>query len=507
MNVSFGVEYEFDVIRKDGYIIKEVFYLGRLYLPNWDFQDDHTAAVELRTPILTSLDQAVSEISQQFAYWTSELPDYAPYPVSEGNRSLGQHIHIGRPNRRLREIEARALSCAAANVYPFLASLQAQPVPSGRGLTSRYTYPIWLEGWDIPSSDHFCEISRSHNGTVEFRLFDANIPQLSLINAWLLTEIAKRAFSKSFQGIEVDKNRYRQDRELGLRFGLKALEPVHYLTYLNNLLGNIRIPNFPFLKEILYLAVRHRLNPFNIMLLSRVDRYRYFRYMFTNPSNFLEFFRENDCYRKNEALMRVLKDAEKNADSVMCLEDLIELARRSVFTVRLTDSGRSEVPIHSRFLLPRSTVAKYVEIGEYLIRRINEVYGMTVQEVADRVAYLIAHHGDNMLDSISAEEIIRSPVRYYVLVVYNRGLRREDIMGAIGVNMGTGEISHLVVDRRYRRLGIATRLLDHVREECNRPVWGYVRQINGKAINLLQSLGFKLEPAGDGLVKFTEAMG
>jgi ribosomal protein S18 acetylase RimI-like enzyme len=507
MSVSFGVEYEFDVIRKDGHIIRSVFYPGRLYLPSWDFQDDQTAAVELRTPILTSLDQAVGEISQQFNYWASELPDHAPYPVSENGRSLGQHIHIGRPNRRLRDVEAKALSYAAANVYPFLASLQAQPLPSGRGLTSRYTYPIWLEEWDIPSSDHFCEISHSHNGTVEFRLFDANIPQLSLVNAWILTEIAKKAFSRTFQGVEIDRNRYRQDRELGLRFGLKALEPVHYLTYLANLLGNIRIPNFPFLKEILYLATKYRLNPFNIMLLSKVDRYRYFRYMFTNPSNFLEFFRENDCYRKNEALMRVLKDVEKNADGIMCLEDLMELSRQSEVTVRLTGSGQPELPVHSRFLLPRSTVAKYIEIGEYLIRRINDIHGMSVHEVADRIAYLIANHGDNMLDPVSAEEIIRGPVRYYVLVVYNRGLRREDIIGAIGVDMRTGEISNLVVDRRYRRLGAARRLIDHAREECNRPVWGYVREINGKAINLLRSLGFRIEPSGNGLVRFSEVRG
>jgi ribosomal protein S18 acetylase RimI-like enzyme len=228
--------------------------------------------------------------------------------------------------------------------------------------------------------------------------------------------------------------------------------------------------------------------------------------MFTNPSNFLEFFRENGCYRRSETLMRILKDAEKNSDSVTCLEDLIELARQSDITVKLTDSGQPEVPIHSRFLLPRSTVAKYVEIGEYLIRRINDIYGMSVQEVADRIAYLIAHHGDSMLEPISAEEIIRSPVRYYVLVVYNRGLRREDIVGAVGVNMSTGEVSHLVVDRRYRRLGIATRLLDHVRDECNRPVWGYVRETNVRAINLLRSLGFKVEPAGNGLLRFTEAV-
>jgi ribosomal protein S18 acetylase RimI-like enzyme len=495
MNVSFGIEFEFDVIHKSGRVTSQVFYEGRTFIPSWDYQDDHTAGVELRTPVLTSLDQAISEISQQFNYWVERLDGYAPYPVNRGSRSLGQHMHIGRPTRRLRGWEKANLARAAANIYPFLAALHAQPLPSRRGLTSSYTAPIWEFGWRIPNEDHFCEISDSHNGTVEFRLFDANIPQVSLVNAWFLTELARKTFSENFPAIDVDRENYRKDRNLALRFGLGALDIRRYLEYFRNIVGDIRIPNYPFLREILYMAVKHRLNPFNVFLLSRVDHYQYFKQMFTNPDKFIENLGEP----RNSTLMRIIRDTAENSGDLERLSDVIELASEPPKIAVRHDSP----PYHSQNLPLRSYVAKRIELGEYEIRRISEVHNMDIHAVAERIEYLMTYHGDNFVNPVRAEDIINSPVRYYVFTVFNRVNNREDVLGAIGIDMRTGEVTSLVVDRRFRRLGIASRLIDHVRSVYGRPISGSVEKRNEPALNLLRRLGFRLIPLNSRTYRFT----
>jgi GNAT superfamily N-acetyltransferase len=497
MTVSFGIEFEFDVVHKSGRVISEVFYEGRTYIPSWYYQDDHTAGVELRSPVMTSMDQAISEISQQFNYWAETLEDYAPYPVNRGRRTLGQHIHIGRPTRRLRGREKVNLAKAAANIYPFLAALQAQPLPSRRGLTSSYTLPIWVFNWDIPNEDHFCEISDSHNGTVEFRLFDSNVPQISLVNAWFLTEIAKKAFSENFPGIDVDKEQYRKDRGLALRYGLKALDVRRYLEYFRNIVGDIRIPGYPFLKEILYMAVKHRLNVFNVFHLSRADPYAYFRSMFCNPDKFTE----NLDGPKSETLVRIIRDTTENADDIEKLSDLIELASGP----QLVPGLQQDIPYHSQNLPLRSYVAERIRENSYNIRRISEVYNMDMYDVAERIEYLLRYHGDNYVNPIGAEEIIQSPIRYYVFTVLNRANNREDILGSIGIDMRTGEISSLVVDRRYRRLGIARILIGYVREAYGRPIHGYVRKDNAPMLNLVRRLGWDLSRHNDRALVFREA--
>jgi ribosomal protein S18 acetylase RimI-like enzyme len=458
MAVSFGIEFEFDVVTETGRVISEVFYPGRRYIPTWYYQDDTTTAVELRSPVFTSIDHAIKEISEQFNYWTSELDGYAPYPVCRRGRSLGQHIHIGRPTRPLRHREKVNLAHAAANIYPFLAAIHAQPLPSSRGLTSHFTAPIWEYGWEIPNRDHFCEISDSDNGTVEFRLFDSNIPQVALVNAWILTKIAEKAFSEDFAKVELDRDNYRRDRHLALRFGLSAIDIRRHLEYLLKMVGDIKIPEYPFLREILYLAVRHRMSPFNIYHMSRADPYNYFKSMFTNPDKFIENLDEP----KNARLREILRDTAKNVDKIERLSDLIGISPESRPLLKVEDM------LFTR--LPRSYVAEKVNRGEYSISRIHDVTDMSVYDVAAQVEHLIRHHALFGPTDITADYVIHSPVRFYVYTVYNRFSKREEILAAIGVSMPTAEVMVLAVDRRYRRLGIAEALIDYVRSECARPI-------------------------------------
>jgi ribosomal protein S18 acetylase RimI-like enzyme len=462
MTVSFGVEFEFDICSRSGGIITRGSSAFRELVEGWDWQDDPTAALELRTPILTSMDQAISEIKRQFTYWLDIFGDHTPYPVNRKGRSLGQHVHVGRPTRPLKTREKINMAHAAANLYPLLAALHAQPIPSTRGLTSRYTAPIWEYNWDIPNQDHYCEISDSHNKTIEFRLFDANIPQVTLAACWILTKLAERAFSENFTFVEVDRERYRRDRQLGLKFGLGALDLKSYLEYFRSLVGDIRIPELQSVKEILYLAVRHRLSPSNIYMLIRPDPFKYFRAMYSNPDKYLDNLTECGTEKGPEKLGEIIRDTERNVDHVERLGDLIELASTSRPSIK---------PIRPLFERPpRSHVAEKLGRGDFCICRIYEVTGLSVNDVAKRIEFLISRHKIFGPENITAEEVIHSPIRYYVLTVFNGFLAREEILGTIGIRMSTGEVTALAVDRRYRRLGVGKALINYVKGECNVPL-------------------------------------
>jgi ribosomal protein S18 acetylase RimI-like enzyme len=102
---------------------------------------------------------------------------------------------------------------------------------------------------------------------------------------------------------------------------------------------------------------------------------------------------------------------------------------------------------------------------------------------------------------MSAQEIIETDFRFYVFVAYDRASGAEQICGAISIHMQSGEIRSLVVDRRFRRLGIARALVAHVielaREHNLARVYTYVRRGNESSANLFASLGFRIEGGND----------
>jgi ribosomal protein S18 acetylase RimI-like enzyme len=504
MNVSFGIEFEFDVIRRDGSKILHTFEEGYRYIGEWSYQCDHTAGVELRSPIWLNIDEAIRDIEDEFRYWCEVLDGYAPYAFNSRGRSLGMHIHIGLPNRKLEPHEKRAIGKACANVYPFLASLQAQPIPSERGLTTTFARPMWRYGWRIPYPDHYAEISSSTHGTVEFRLFDSNIPQIALINSWFLQKIAERMLSDINNGNELSirlyRERYMRDRENGLRYGVRALDIRHYLEYVKNLLGDVELPSYPFFREILYLAVKYGMNPYDVFAQLRPNEYQYFKRMFCNPGAYLENVFEIMNISGSERIFEILNDVFQNAASISRLSELIALASRRE-GVPLTIFA---IPEHSRELPSRSYVKARIEAGEYGIVRITQVPNMAPDSVAERISYLLRYHGGRYVREMDPEEIIEAPQRFYVFIVKDENSDRYVIIGTIAIRVRTGEVSSLVVDRRYRRLGIARRLLQFVRSVSERPLHGYVRRGNEPMISLLRSMGFEIREYDDRLLLFSD---
>jgi hypothetical protein len=446
MTPSFGVEFEFDIVKSNGTVITRPYGPGRLTIRNWGWQDDPTAAVELRSPIFTSIDEAAAEISAQFKFWTDFLPRYAPFAYNSEDRSLGQHIHVGAVDGWLEREDRECFAVAVANIYPFLAALHAQPTPSRRGLFSNYTFPIWEDGWRIPSSEHYCEISDSHHNTVELRIFDSNIPQASLAVAWILLELAEATFSGKFDPPELDRARYRKERDVALCHGLKALDIKGSLTYLLKAVGDIELPRVPAVREILYLSAKYRLNPYNVYLASNIRPFNYFRRMFCNADKYVDNIEPS----AEDSIAKILRDVKERAGALKTLGDLIR------------ETSPPE-PIGKLFnLFPRSYVARRIKYGDYSISRINDVPHMDVYSVADRVSHLLRHHTIGPSLDLTVEDVIRSPVRFYVFSVTDEASRRSEVLAVIGVNVSESTVVAAAVDRRYRRLGILRLLLDNV---------------------------------------------
>jgi N-acetylglutamate synthase-like GNAT family acetyltransferase len=160
--------------------------------------------------------------------------------------------------------------------------------------------------------------------------------------------------------------------------------------------------------------------------------------------------------------------------------------------------------------LGRSVVREAIQNGSYQIVRIAEVRGLSVDEVADHISRLLTQHGEGLVNVLRPIEIIRSPSRFYVFVAQDRHSNQIQICGAIAIHVNTGEIGSLVVDRRYRRLGISRLLLQHVinvaRERGLNQVHAYVRKNNEASIALNLSLGFTERSRTDRSILFVKEL-
>jgi len=487
ITISFGIEFEFyhmdqaNRVTRTHLVDSEI--NPRYCVSGWKYQNDRTAGYECKTPILTDLNTCVNEIKRQFTYYIERRQGLIPYPYNSDGSSLGQHIHIGKPRRRLTFDEKTNIAKAIARVYPFLMSLHSQPLPSDRGLHSIYCRNIADYNFNFPNRDHFCEISDSHNGTVEFRVFDANIPQVSLTVIWIMQNIAKRHVNNS---VEFQGNGYPRERENALRHGLTALNVIHYLREVRVLSRETELPEIPCVKEILYLASKYFMNPYQILTLTNANHYEYFKNNFLNPDKYLDNILEIQNIRHRERLERWRLEAQQ----IENLDQLIGIAISSFreITERLTqETPRITVRVST---VTRSLVRREIELGRIRITRINEVDNLSSQEVAERISQLLRLHGDGYVNVHDSDYILNCTERYYVAWIVNPNTNTPEILGSIAVNRNNGEITNLVVDRRFRRLGIANMLIEKVLS-LNLPRYiTHVRKGNNASLEVFRMRGF-----------------
>jgi GNAT superfamily N-acetyltransferase len=508
MEISFGIEFEFDYVTRCNHVITT--YSGRrphYIAPNWGCQEDHTAGSELRSPVFLSLQQYISECNNQFSNMING--EEIPYMCNEAGRSLGQHMHVGLPSRQLTRAQKFKIAKAILEFYPFFAAIQAQPIPSSRGLNTLYARSMTIYN-NVISEDHYAEISESHLGTVELRIFDANIPQASLVNAFFITSIAKKALQQRRRDGDNDENfnfyTYKLERTKALRYGLIGLDVTNYLKKIRNIVGNIEIPEINSLREGLYLIARYRINFWGLWKYSQINKFDYMKNTLKDCSQYLANLSELVNGEKREKFNRWISEAQQ-------IENLDQLIGVSIATDRTLVDMISEgvqsaqtTVVASRRELTRTEVRLLVEDGCWDLRRLNEVPGFGVHGVAQYISDLLRHHGEQYVNQYSAQEIIDSPNRYYVFVAIDERRNIYQICGAIAVNIRSGEISSLVVDRRFRRLGIARRMVEKVLDILYRTdiraAVAYIQNNNEAAKRLFEQLGFIKVEQNDSVSKY-----
>jgi ribosomal protein S18 acetylase RimI-like enzyme len=353
-------------------------------------------------------------------------------------------------------------------------------------------------------SDHYAEISDSHVGTVELRLFDSNIPQVSLTCAWITTKLVEKALSSD---VDDDDNSYDFDaydeiRNKALRYGLTGLNVTRYLKMLKENLGNIEIPDIPCVKEIMYLIARYRLNPYGLWRYTDVKPYEYMKSQLSECSKFLENIVGIRNVRHEDKLRNWVNDANQleNLDQLIGLSMATDQGLATVGTSRIVGTQTTRVSYAEELrrrgieVMNREMVREAIENNRFSICRINELRTMDRDRVASVVSYLSIRHGEACISELTENQIIDSEDRFYVFVAYSEDGEVEQICGSIAIHVATGRITFLAVNRRFRRFGVARRLIEHVinvaRDRGRDRVIVNVRENNQPSLQLFRSLGF-----------------
>ncbi len=505
VEVSFGYEYEFFYITSDDRVITEYHYTPNpiARVRGWHWQGDYTAGSELSTPVYTNIVRASRNIDRQFRWWLSRNDGYAPYFYTPRGYSLGQHHHYGLPSRRLQFREKYQIAYVVSRFYPLFNGLYANPVPSHRGLTSRFCYSIsQLHGTPI-STDHYCEISDSHNGTVELRLFDANIPQLALSVTTFIKPLVEKALEEYENGHRYYRERintrlYSRERRKALEHGLRRLNLRQYLTLYKDYVGDIRLPNLNSVKEIWYLAVKERLTPYELYKRFIVDngypRFRYWSIMVSNTSKFLENYLELIDGEYRERIEEWISESHRITHVSDLIEILGEVEPRRIERVRrVVERVLPRISYPSRRYV-RELLSQENGLTYFYINRIYEVEGLSQDEVVRRIVELVNEHGEGFTNKIDERYVVEAPERFYVIWIRHPITDNPVIISTIAIRIRTGEISHFVVHRRYRGLGLGRAILNAIiriaRENNLSQVYLWVKHDNVTMQNLVTRLGF-----------------
>jgi len=147
-------------------------------------------------------------------------------------------------------------------------------------------------------------------------------------------------------------------------------------------------------------------------------------------------------------------------------------------------------------MLDREEARKLIHSKSYKIARLKELTRYSEEEAAKIVESMIREFGEGHLNRVSSFKVLKGIVRYYLFVT----LPSEDILGVIGVDVKVRKIGSLVVHDKYRRLGIASILLNHALSVIRDEAFGvkrdlflacaYVRKNNEAGIRFFQRHGF-----------------
>jgi hypothetical protein len=436
---SMGIEFEGGIIGSDGEFRRGQQTQHYARINKFRMQQDPTAAFEIMTPPETKFDNMAKDVGAQWQHWTQMNPSLAPYWRSEHfHKSMGHHIHLGKPTRTLPLAEKKQIAMAAIPVLPALYFVSANhyknteqgPVLSSRMLTSSYCQPLRTR---IVSGSHYDEISDSANGTVEFRSFDANFPQVTLSVAYLLKAAAEMNASKKPTRITEIEEREIIEKYVKLRHDVIHNNIQAFLKARETLrqeLGPLKIPDFQFIREVLYLSFVIGENP---AVFVRKLNHPICKKMVDNPEKFFD----NISFEKktSQKIINKMKADAANYDTIekFCSGKLkvyskIHLNRIWTQLVRETqDKEKAAQVLQDNFLFDDKWFAK-VKTGiktkrvkpKLEICRLSEFPNMTAEEGAAAILSLIVTNEPGEFNANEAtrsvvNSIIESQDRFYLV--------------------------------------------------------------------------------------------
>lgn len=489
---SFGIEFEGGMMDKNGNLLRGGSDHAMARITKFRMQPDPTAAFEILTPAYKNFDDCTSDVGAQWIHWLKENPNALPYWKSNTlYRSMGHHIHIGKPSRALPYNEKRQIALAALPILPALYFISANNamntengsiVLSKRMLTSNYCQPL---NGNIVGREHYMEISDSTCGTVEFRTFDTNFPQITLTCAFLLKSAADLNAQNMPATLSQEEQRDLINKFVKIRTAVLKGSLVSFIRAreaMKQELGKVELKH-QFIREVLYLSLVTAENP---GLFMKRFTPKLSELMTKNPEKFLDNIREASEKKGMQHIITKMKADSENYNTIekMCSQKIKVYSKKRMVTVwnqLLTEMGSkdgAEKVLNDYFEFPDSWL-KFARQAQVKIKiknsvvtfkRLFEVENTESQVVAEQIVTEIMSHETRELNLpitpavrvVLINEILESQDRFYV------------------IKFGTTNIG-------YAQMNLNERLIRKV--VCFKPYEDQVLKILAKKFNTLTMTG------------------
>jgi hypothetical protein len=506
--LTFGIEFEMNLVDLNDKVTGEQLTdkVPRLDC-NWQVQRDITTSLELSSPIFRFIREACDSIKMQF-YSMSKRGGIIPYSYNanyhcdEKLSMSGQHIHIApEMNTEYFDNNYKNLFVKHARlIHPLLLAISAQPLPSVRMYSSLFCKSLAFNRRGLPTgvgniasaendqsliaedympykrSNHQQEMNYSRHGTVEFRAFDVNIPQCSLVESWILNKICLHSIGKYVNHKDIegfDAGKYSELRDIACMSGLSGLPITEMLVAMkdmmivknkdgeeleyadevyspivnNEYVGSVDNFECDSIRDILFMLARYNLSPSDVYHIVKPVKNVYFRKMFCNPERYLANMVEIASEEFKPVFAKMLRESKQ----IETFDNLIEVSR-----IIPSIKARNKIGQCYSKQLTREMVANNKPVQTKMMR----IIGLPEVNVINTLVSWINAEEPN---TVNYDMLADNELNVNVAMMFNPETGRPVILGAIDYTLD-GTIRNIIVNSGYRRLGIGKGLLKSVSE-------------------------------------------